>query len=258
MPLFFLRGTLGLDLGTTAIRAAVVEKRPRGLRLVAFTETPRTQPLDAILRKILSSPPFRRRNEIAIGWANPTEAFGTRRQLTEDPFIASMRCFVSPKDGKPRLFLEIGTDKSTIGLWASGLHGQTIIDEGGNAWTNAIAQTFNTPSAHAERLKRTCGLERQSDAGLVSAVLDDQLTSYAEKIQRSLDYLTYRFRAPQEIPLEIFGGGANLIGITSALSKKIGRPCITVRINPSLANVFASLPSTAYLTAPTAVGLALH
>lgn len=178
--------------------------------------------------------------------------------VIEPQVIASTRCFVNGDESSPRLFLEIGTGSSILCFWAGSIIHTQIINSGGETWTRKIAEGLNISNTLAEYTKKRCGLDPKTCSGVVRDALDEALTSFAEKTEKAISYLEHHHRAPKNLLLEIFGGGANLSQITQELTKKMNRQVILVRTRSDLSELFSKIDPKLRLEAPAAVGLALR
>ncbi len=133
-----------------------------------------------------------------------------------------------PQDsqGAGSIILDMGSHATTIGIFFDDAvaNASIVIPEGGDKFTEAIAQTMSVPIEEAEELKRKYGLSSvDAKGGEVKDALEPCLQQVVESVLQARDFFEKKRSA--KITTVIVGGGSALMpGICEFLEAKTGLP----------------------------------
>lgn len=158
---------------------------------------------------------------------------GITIDAVETSLIASIRS-VAPPDRNSAV-VEIGARATEIAVAKGGqLYFTRSIPTAGDAFTRAIAQSFNIPAPQAEQYKQTYGFDPQQLEGRVRMAMQPVLSIITEEIKKTIHY--YQSETRGEIPntLILAGASASIPHILQVMSE-------AVNVEVVLANPFKNV-----------------
>jgi len=147
--------------------------------------------------------------------------------------------------------VEIGDRATVIGIFRAGqLLFSRNVNTGGTTLTDAIAKKLGLTVEKAETFKRRYGIDHRCTLvaefgddtricpddmpGILGGLCQDELKRLSHEIKRSVDYFATQFREVTVDHVLLFGGGANLRGLTefladdTGLGVEVGDPFVSV------------------------------
>jgi type IV pilus assembly protein PilM len=147
--------------------------------------------------------------------------------------------------------VEIGDRATIIGIFRAGqLFFSRNVNTGGATLTDAIAKKLGLAVEKAETFKRRYGIDHRSTLAaefkddtricpddmpaILCGLCQEELKRLSHEIKRSVDYFATQFREVTVDHVLLFGGGANLSGLTefladeTGLSVEVGDPFVSV------------------------------
>jgi len=121
-----------------------------------------------------------------------------------------------------------GTDISV--LKGSNLIFSQSIGTGSDSLTKAIANDFGLDIMQAEQYKRTYGLNKDQADGKISNALSPVMDVIINEINKTINYFRAHLQESSPTKIILIGDGANLPGLSSYLTAKLG--IISQLVNP--------------------------
>jgi len=159
------------------------------------------------------------------------EMSGLNVVLVETSLLAAVRS-VAPKD-RNNVVVEMGARSTEIAVSKGAqLYFTRSIPTAGDAFTRAIAQTFNIPIPQAEQYKQTYGFDEQQLEGKVKAAMQPVLSIITEEIKKTINF--YQMETRGDIPnsLIVAGASGSIPNLLNVMSQ-------TINVEVSLANPFS-------------------
>lgn len=164
-------------------------------------------------------------------------------------------------DKHPQLIIDIGKNRTGLFIY----DGQTIkfttsLPISGDKIDKIISHSLDLTPVEAEKTKLICGLDEERCQGAILEIMKPTIKELSEKILASLKFYYTNYQDSKKIEnIVICGGGANTIGITTAISSEI-------KIKTELSNPFKKIknPNKHFFTESksqsfiTAIGLGLR
>jgi type IV pilus assembly protein PilM len=174
--------------------------------------------------------------------------------------------------------VEIGDRATVIAIVRAGqLLFSRSVNTGGATLTEVIAETLGLEAERAETFKRKYGIDHrasgtaefaddsrispQSMPGILYKLCQQELKRLSHEIKRSVDYFVTQFCEVNVGRVLLFGGGANLRGLTEFLADEtglivdVGDPFVSVRAHGALLNEEVDRDRASF---SVALGLALR
>ncbi|HON90338.1 MAG TPA: type IV pilus assembly protein PilM [Sedimentisphaerales bacterium] len=120
------------------------------------------------------------------------------------------------------VLLNIGADSTDLVVCTASGVWQRCITTGGNAFTNAIAETFKLSFEKAEKLKRTAPVSKY--ARQIFQAMRPVFTDWAGEVQRSLGFYTSSNPDVKLARVVALGGGTKLRGLLKYLQQTLQIP----------------------------------
>jgi type IV pilus assembly protein PilM len=125
-------------------------------------------------------------------------------------------------DKKATVIVNVGADSTDLVVCTASSVWQRCIMMGGNAFTNAIAETFKLSFEKAEKLKRTAPVSKY--ARQIFQAMRPVFTDWAAEVQRSLGFYTSSNPDVKLTRVIAMGGGTRLRGLAKYLQQTIQIP----------------------------------
>lgn len=145
---------------------------------------------------------------------------GLNVESIETSLIAAVRS-VAPPD-RTSVIAEVGARATEIAVAKNGIMYFTrSIPTAGDAFTRAIAQSFNIPAPQAEQYKQTYGFDEQQLEGRVRMAMHPVLSIITEEIKKTIHY--YQAETHGETPnsLILAGASASVPSMLQVMSEAI-------------------------------------
>lgn len=185
------------------------------------------------------------------------ESIATARALIKNDF--------SPK---PIMIIDLGARRSSFIIFSGRtVHFTASLPISNNYLIEEIARKLKIDKTQAKRLKFEVGLDKDKEEGRVFEALLPSLTELVNQIKKYIEFfhthsLAGHFKNGEVSKILLCGGGANLTGLSSFLSKElktlveIGNPWINILKSPP--EKIPELPYQQSIAYTTALGLALR
>lgn len=95
------------------------------------------------------------------------------------------------------------------------------LSTGGEAFTRAIAKSFNMDIGQAEQYKVSYGVDEALLEGKVSKAIEPALSAIVEEVKRSLEFFSQKEAGMSPKNLILSGSGANMPGLSSFLTTQL-------------------------------------
>jgi len=125
-------------------------------------------------------------------------------------------------DNRATVIVNVGADSTDLVVCTKSNVWQRCILMGGNAFTQAIAETFRLSPEKAEKLKRTAPVSRY--ARQIFQAMRPVFTDWAAEVQRSLGFYTSSNPDVKLTRVIAMGGGTRLRGLTKYLQQTVQIP----------------------------------
>jgi type IV pilus assembly protein PilM len=125
-------------------------------------------------------------------------------------------------DKRATVVLNVGADSTDLVVCTASGVWQRCITMGGNAFTNAIAETFKLSFEKAEKLKRTAPVSKY--ARQIFQAMRPVFTDWAAEVQRSLGFYTSSNPDVKLARVVAMGGGTKLRGLLKYLQQTLQIP----------------------------------
>ncbi len=125
-------------------------------------------------------------------------------------------------DNRATVIVNVGADSTDLVVCTKSAVWQRCILMGGNAFTQAIAETFRLSPEKAEKLKRTAPVSRY--ARQIFQAMRPVFTDWAAEVQRSLGFYTSSNPDVKLTRVIAMGGGTRLRGLTKYLQQTVQIP----------------------------------
>ncbi len=125
-------------------------------------------------------------------------------------------------DKRATVVINIGADSTDLVVCTASGVWQRCITTGGNAFTQAIAETFKLNSDKAEKLKRTAPVSKY--ARQIFQAMRPVFTDWAGEVQRSLGFYTSSNPDVKVTRVIALGGGTKLRGLLKYLQQTVQIP----------------------------------
>lgn len=169
---------------------------------------------------------------------------------------------------KPILIIDLGAKKTSFAIFSGrAIHFTASLPVSNISLIKTIAKNLNVDFATAKKLKFEIGLDKKTKKGKVFEALGPPLLELVKKIQEYIEF--YNTHVPIKHTLDgqinkvlLCGGGANLAGLPSFLSKQlqldveVGNPWVNI-LKPPIKKI-PEIPYEESIAFTTALGLALR
>ncbi|MBM4025922.1 MAG: type IV pilus assembly protein PilM [Planctomycetes bacterium] len=125
-------------------------------------------------------------------------------------------------DKRATVIVNIGAESTDLVVCTASGVWQRCITTGGNAFTNAIAETFKLSFEKAEKLKRTAPVSKY--ARQIFQAMRPVFTDWSGEVQRSLGFYTSSNPDVKITRVIAMGGGTKLRGLVKYLSQTLQLP----------------------------------
>jgi type IV pilus assembly protein PilM len=125
-------------------------------------------------------------------------------------------------DKRATVIVNIGAESTDLVVCTASSVWQRCIMMGGNAFTNAIAETFKLSFEKAEKLKRTAPVSKY--ARQIFQAMRPVITDWSGEVQRSLGFYTGSNPDVKLVRVVALGGGTKLRGLVKYLSQTLQIP----------------------------------
>jgi type IV pilus assembly protein PilM len=125
-------------------------------------------------------------------------------------------------DKRATVIINIGAESTDLVVGTASTVWQRCIMMGGNAFTNAIAETFKLSFDKAEKLKRTAPVSKY--ARQIFQAMRPVFTDWSGEVQRSLGFFTSSNPDVKVTRVIAMGGGTKLRGLVKYLSQTLQLP----------------------------------
>ena len=125
-------------------------------------------------------------------------------------------------DKRATVIINIGAESTDLVVCTASSVWQRCIMMGGNAFTNAIAETFKLSFEKAEKLKRTAPVSKY--ARQIFQAMRPVITDWSGEVQRSLGFYTGSNPDVKLTRVVALGGGTRLRGLVKYLSQTLQIP----------------------------------
>jgi type IV pilus assembly protein PilM len=125
-------------------------------------------------------------------------------------------------DKRATVVVNIGAENTDLVVCTASTVWQRCIMMGGNAFTNAIAETFKLSFEKAEKLKRTAPVSKY--ARQIFQAMRPVFTDWSGEVQRSLGFFTSSNPDVKVTRVIALGGGTKLRGLVKYLSQTLQLP----------------------------------
>ncbi len=125
-------------------------------------------------------------------------------------------------DKRATVIVNIGAESTDLVVCTASSVWQRCIMMGGNAFTNAIAETFKLSFEKAEKLKRTAPVSKY--ARQIFQAMRPVITDWSGEVQRSLGFYTGSNPDVKLARVVAMGGGTRLRGLVKYLSQTLQIP----------------------------------
>ena len=125
-------------------------------------------------------------------------------------------------DKRATVIVNIGAESTDLVVCTASSVWQRCIMMGGNAFTNAIAETFKLSFEKAEKLKRTAPVSKY--ARQIFQAMRPVITDWSGEVQRSLGFYTGSNPDVKLTRVVALGGGTKLRGLVKYLSQTLQIP----------------------------------
>lgn len=125
-------------------------------------------------------------------------------------------------DKRATVVVNIGADTTDLVVCTASGVWQRCIMMGGNAFTNAIAETFKLSFEKAEKLKRTAPVSKY--ARQIFQAMRPVFTDWASEVQRSIGFYTSANPDVKLVRVVALGGGTKLRGLLKYLQQTLQIP----------------------------------
>ncbi len=125
-------------------------------------------------------------------------------------------------DKRATVIVNIGAETTDLVVCTASSIWQRCIMMGGNAFTNAIAETFKLSFEKAEKLKRTAPVSKY--ARQIFQAMRPVFTDWSGEVQRSLGFFTSSNPDVKVTRVIAMGGGTKLRGLVKYLSQTLQLP----------------------------------
>ncbi len=125
-------------------------------------------------------------------------------------------------DKRATVIVNIGAESTDLVVCTASTVWQRCIMMGGNAFTNAIAETFKLSFEKAEKLKRTAPVSKY--ARQIFQAMRPVFTDWSGEVQRSLGFFTSSNPDVKVTRVIAMGGGTKLRGLVKYLSQTLQLP----------------------------------
>ncbi|MGE5293918.1 MAG: type IV pilus assembly protein PilM [Solirubrobacterales bacterium] len=125
-------------------------------------------------------------------------------------------------DKRATVVINVGADTTDLVVCTASGVWQRCIMMGGNAFTNAIAETFKLNFEKAEKLKRTAPVSKY--ARQIFQAMRPVFTDWASEVQRSIGFYTSANPDVKLVRVVALGGGTKLRGLLKYLQQTLQIP----------------------------------
>ncbi len=125
-------------------------------------------------------------------------------------------------DSRATVIINVGADSTDLVVCTQSAVWQRCIMMGGNAFTQAIAETFKLSTEKAEKLKRTAPVSKY--ARQIFQAMRPVFTDWAGEVQRSLGFYTNSNPDVKLTRVVALGGGTKLRGLLKYLGQTLQIP----------------------------------
>jgi len=137
-------------------------------------------------------------------------------------FLLFDRPDLAGSDKRATVIVNIGAESTDLVVCTASGVWQRCIMMGGNAFTNAIAETFKLSFEKAEKLKRTAPVSKY--ARQIFQAMRPVFTDWSGEVQRSLGFYTSSNPDVKVTRVIAMGGGTKLRGLVKYLSQTLQLP----------------------------------
>jgi type IV pilus assembly protein PilM len=137
-------------------------------------------------------------------------------------FLLYDRPELARSDTQATVIVNVGADCTDLVACTKSSVWQRCIMTGGNAFTQAIAETFKLSFEKAEKLKRTAPVSKY--ARQIFQAMRPVFTDWAAEVQRSLGFYTSSNTEVKLTRVVAMGGGTKLRGLTKYLQQSLEIP----------------------------------
>ncbi len=155
------------------------------------------------------------REELSVSYVQMASMALYNYLLFDRPDLAS-------SDRRATVILNVGADSTDLVVCTASGVWQRCITTGGNAFTNAIAETFKLSFEKAEKLKRTAPVSKY--ARQIFQAMRPVFTDWAGEVQRSLGFYTSSNPDVKLVRVVALGGGTKLRGLLKYLQQTLQIP----------------------------------
>jgi type IV pilus assembly protein PilM len=155
------------------------------------------------------------REELSVSYVQMASMALYNYLLFDRPDLAS-------SDKRATVVLNVGADSTDLVVCTASGVWQRCITTGGNAFTNAIAETFKLSFEKAEKLKRTAPVSKY--ARQIFQAMRPVFTDWAAEVQRSLGFYTSSNPDVKLVRVVAMGGGTKLRGLLKYLQQTLQIP----------------------------------